>query len=185
MILRRRGFSSGFCARASRSQMDLLRRTAPSASPAQRKKMSCAHEAHVSTRTARWRRPARSSRSRGRRWQAMGVERGGEEGACLPRSERLVACRQAASLETRTSYHSMTSATVLALASESDETSRRRPPGSQPIGTARCGAPESPAQRAGGSADPPRSGGQTVWPFQRTTGLATRYVDFSRYCLAD
>ena len=36
--------SSGFCARASRSQMDLLRRTAPSASPAQRKKkMSCAH----------------------------------------------------------------------------------------------------------------------------------------------
>ena len=30
--------------------------------------------------------------------------------ACaLPRSERLVACRQAASLETRTSYHSMAS----------------------------------------------------------------------------
>ena len=30
-----------------------------------------------------------------------------------------------------------------------------------------------------------RRGGQTVWPFQRTTGLATCYVDFSRYCLAD
>ena len=29
---------------------------------------------------------------------------------------------------------------MLALASESDETSRRSPPGSQPIGTARCGA---------------------------------------------
>ena len=55
--------------------------------------------------------------------------------ACaLPRSERLVACRQAASLETRTSYHSMASSTVLALASESDETSRRSPPASQPIG---------------------------------------------------
>jgi hypothetical protein len=74
-----------------------------------RKKMSCAHEAHVSTRTARWRRPARSSRSRSRRWQAMGVERGGEKAHALPRSERLVACRQAASLETRTSYQSMAS----------------------------------------------------------------------------
>ena len=89
--------SSGFCARASRSRMDLLRRTALSASPAQRKKkMSCAHEAHVSTRAARWRRPARSRRSRSRRWQAMGVERGGEEGAC-PAVLRVAGSLQASS----------------------------------------------------------------------------------------
>ena len=89
--------SSGFCARASRSQMDLLRRTAPSASPAQRKgKMSCAHEAHVSTRTARWRRPARSSRSRSRRWQASGGEPGGEEGVC-PAALRAAGSLQASS----------------------------------------------------------------------------------------
>ena len=70
---------------------------AASASPAQqKKKMSCAHEAHVSTRTARWRRPARSSRSRSRRWQAMGVERGGEEGAC-PAALRAAGSLQASS----------------------------------------------------------------------------------------
>ena len=77
--------------------MDLLRRTAPSASPAQRKKkMSCAHEAHVSTRTARWRRPARSSRSRSRRWQASGGEPGGEEGVC-PAALRAAGSLQASS----------------------------------------------------------------------------------------
>ena len=34
-------------------------------------------------------------------------------------------------------------------------------------------------------ADPPQSGGQMVWPFQRTTRVATCCLDFSRYCLAD
>ena len=89
--------SNGFCARASRSQMDLLCRTPPSASPAQRKKkMSCAHEAHVSTRTARSRRSARSSRSRSRRWQASGGEPGGEEGVC-PAALRAAGSLQASS----------------------------------------------------------------------------------------
>ena len=36
-----------------------------------------------------------------------------------------------------------------------------------------------------GSTDPPRSGGQTVWPIQRTTRLADCCVDFLRCCLAD
>ena len=42
----------------------------------------------------------------GRPWVLSEVVR---KACALPRSERLVACRQAASLETRTSYHSMTS----------------------------------------------------------------------------
>ena len=68
-----------------------------SASPAQRKKkMSCAHEAHVSTRAARWRRPARSRRSRSRRWQARGGEPGAEEGAC-PAALRAAGSLQASS----------------------------------------------------------------------------------------
>jgi hypothetical protein len=149
--------SSGFCARASRSQMDLLCRTPPSASPAQRKKkMSCAHEAHVSTRTARSRRSARSSRSRSRRWQASGGEPGGEEGAC-PAALRTAAGKQQAlrPVPATTAWHR---ATVLALASESDETSRRSSPASPAHRPARCGrAPESPAQRGEGSADPPRA----------------------------
>ena len=72
-------------------------------------KMSCAHEAHVSTRTARWRRSARSSRSRSRRCRPVVVSQVVRRACALPRAERLVACRQAASLETRTSYHSMAS----------------------------------------------------------------------------
>eukprot|EP00964_Phaeocystis_antarctica_P100578 scaffold66176_cov37-Phaeocystis_antarctica.AAC.2 len=39
--------------------------------------------------------------------------------------------------------------------------------------------------RVGVVADPPRCGGQMVWPFQRTTRRATCCSDFSRYCLAD
>ena len=38
-----------------------------------------------------------------------GVSQVVRKACALPRSERLVACRQAASLETRTSYHSMAS----------------------------------------------------------------------------
>ena len=176
--------SSGFCARASHSQMDLLCRTPPSASPAQRKKkMSCAHEAHVSTRTARSRRSARSSRSRSRRWQASGGEPGGEEGAC-PAALRTAAGKQQAlrPVPATTARHR---ATVLALASESDETSRRSSPASPAHRPARCGRAPDRRHSAVKEARTRRAQrGQTVWPIQRTSGLAACCVDFLRCCLA-
>ena len=63
---------------------------------AEEKNECCANEAHVSTRTARWRRPARSSRSRSRRWQASGGEPGDEEGVC-PAALRAAGSLQASS----------------------------------------------------------------------------------------
>ena len=138
--------------------------------------MSCAHEAHVSTRTARWRRSARSSRSRSRRWQASGGEPGGEEGAC-PAALRTAAGKQQAlrPVPATTAWHR---ATVLALASESDKTSRRSSPASPAHRPARCGrAPESPAQRGEGSADPPRAARANGVAYSadiRTSGLLRR-----------
>ena len=108
--------------------------------------------------------------------------------APLPHSPaRQVACRQAASLQTLTSYHSMASCNdACADSSESDEARRRSTPPRRhrPAGAA-GERPEAPAQRGGGSADPPRSGGQTVWPIQRATRLAACCVDFLRCCLGD
>ena len=98
----------------------------------------------------------------------------------LPRSKRQVACRQAASLQTLTSYHSMASCNdACADSSESDEARRRSTPPRRHRPARRGERPEAPAAgtawwRKCGPAAQRRANGVAYSADNRASGLLRR-----------
>ena len=98
----------------------------------------------------------------------------------LPRSKRQVACRQAASLQTLTSYHSMASCNdACADSSESDEARRRSTPPRRHRPARRGERPEAPAAgtawwRKCGPAAERRANGVAYSADKKASGLLRR-----------